>query len=58
MEINCRRARPDVESFLYELYASTRSEEMAGWGWDTAQQEFFLNMQFTATSVYLAFLRC
>ena len=41
MEINCRRARPDDESFLYELYASTRSEEMADWGWDTAQQEFF-----------------
>jgi len=48
MEISFRPAGPDDESFLYELYASARSEEMAAWGWDTAQQKLFLNMQFTA----------
>lgn len=38
----------DDEAFLYELYASTRAEEMAAWGWDAAQQEMFLRLQFTA----------
>jgi ribosomal protein S18 acetylase RimI-like enzyme len=34
------------ESFLYELYASTRQEEMAFSGWEAAQIETFLRMQF------------
>lgn len=32
--------------FLYNLYASTRAEEMAMTGWSERQQEEFLRMQF------------
>jgi ribosomal protein S18 acetylase RimI-like enzyme len=40
--------RPDDEDFLFRLYASTRQEEISAWGWNQAQQEAFLRMQFTA----------
>lgn len=38
--------RPEDESFLYQLYASTREEEMQVWGWEQQAAETFLNMQF------------
>lgn len=34
--------------FLFELYVATRSDEIATWGWDEAQQTAFLQMQFAA----------
>src|SRR5258706_2224397 len=34
--------------FLFRLYASTRQEEIAAWGWNQARQEMFLRMQFRA----------
>jgi len=34
------------QSFLYELYASTRQEEMALTGWEVGQVDAFLRMQF------------
>lgn len=34
------------EAFLFQVYAGTRREEVAAWGWDAAQQEAFLHMQF------------
>lgn len=34
------------ESFLLELYASTRKVEVAAWGWSQQQQDWFLQMQF------------
>jgi ribosomal protein S18 acetylase RimI-like enzyme len=43
-----RAAVPEDEAFLYKLYCSTRSQEMAAWGWNAAQQEAFLQMQFRA----------
>jgi len=43
-----RPIRPDDEDFLFRLYASTRQEEIAAWGWNHAQQEVFLRMQCTA----------
>lgn len=43
-----RPATPEDQAFLFELYCSTRQEEMAAWGWSAAQQEPFLRMQFTA----------
>src|SRR5215469_9860075 len=46
--VTLRPAGPDDEAFLYQLYCSTRAEEMAAWGWDPAQQEMFLKMQFRA----------
>jgi ribosomal protein S18 acetylase RimI-like enzyme len=48
MTVTLRPAGPDDESFLYELYCSTRVEEMAAWGLDQAQQKTFLELQFTA----------
>lgn len=48
MKIGLRPAGPDDEEFLYRVYASTRAEEVAAWGWNQAQQEAFLKMQFKA----------
>jgi ribosomal protein S18 acetylase RimI-like enzyme len=44
--ITLRPAQPDDEPFLYELYSSTRMEEISAWGLDSAQQETFLQLQF------------
>ncbi|HEX8144744.1 MAG TPA: GNAT family N-acetyltransferase [Pyrinomonadaceae bacterium] len=43
-----RPAEPDDEPFLFELYADTRADELAAWGWNQAQQEVFLRLQFNA----------
>ena len=43
-----RPYQPNDEPFLYQLYASTRADEIAGWGWNATQQELFLQMQFQA----------
>ncbi len=43
-----RSVVPADHEFLYELYGDTRRSEMAEWGWDTAQQQNFLKLQFTA----------
>jgi ribosomal protein S18 acetylase RimI-like enzyme len=36
------------EAFLQHVYASTRAEELARIGWDTTQQQAFLQMQYQA----------
>jgi len=36
------------DSFLYELYASTRAEELAMWGWEQPMVDSFLRMQWNA----------
>jgi ribosomal protein S18 acetylase RimI-like enzyme len=46
--ITLRPAVPEDEAFLYQLYATTRSEEMRAWGLEAAQQEMILKLQFTA----------
>jgi ribosomal protein S18 acetylase RimI-like enzyme len=38
-------ARPEDETFLFELYCTTRAEELAAWNWPPAEQESFLRMQ-------------
>lgn len=43
-----RPVTPEDEPFLFRLYASTRAEELASFGWNAAQQELFLQMQFRA----------
>lgn len=43
-----RQATPEDESFLLDLYASTRSEELEGLGWDDNQKRTFISMQFLA----------
>jgi ribosomal protein S18 acetylase RimI-like enzyme len=46
--IQLRDERSDDEPLLFELYASTREEELALTGWDQATRQAFLNMQFRA----------
>ena len=40
--------RPEDEEFIYRVYVGTRIEEIAAFGWNGAQQEAFLRMQYTA----------
>ena len=49
--VTLRPAQPDDESFLLQLYRDTRAEEIAAWGWDEAQQQAFLSMQFRARTL-------
>lgn len=46
--ISLRPANDGDQSFLFELYRDTRAEEMVAWGWDAAQQQVFLSLQFRA----------
>lgn len=48
MAISLRTCRPADQEFLFTLYASTRMQEIAPFGWPAAQQEVFLRMQFSA----------
>lgn len=41
-------AGPLDQAFLFELYATTRRDELAAWGWEPAQQDAFLRIQFMA----------
>ncbi|HEX8832888.1 MAG TPA: GNAT family N-acetyltransferase [Abditibacteriaceae bacterium] len=47
-DIALRRAEAGDDAFLFGLYAGTRAEEIAAWGWDELQQTAFLQMQFGA----------
>lgn len=38
----------DDDEFLYQVYASTRTDEFAGLGWPETQLRALLNMQFKA----------
>ena len=44
--ITLRPATVDDEAFLFQLYASTRSDELAALGWNDQQRETFLRMQY------------
>ncbi|HEX7295082.1 MAG TPA: GNAT family N-acetyltransferase [Pyrinomonadaceae bacterium] len=44
--VSLRQATPDDEPFLFEVYASTRDEELAGLDWDDSQKLAFIRMQF------------
>jgi ribosomal protein S18 acetylase RimI-like enzyme len=46
--ITMRPIRPEDEAFLFEVYASTRQDELAALDWSKAQREAFLRMQFRA----------
>src|ERR1044072_3707016 len=43
-----RAARPEDEPFLFKVYQSTRADELTALGWNEAQQEAFLRLQFKA----------
>lgn len=48
MNFSLRPFTRDDQSFLFQLYVSTRQDELLAFGWTTAQQEAFLRMQFNA----------
>ena len=43
-----RPEQPGDEPFLFDLYASTRQEELDATGWDAGMRTAFLKMQFAA----------
>ena len=49
--VTLRPEQPGDEGFLYEVYASTRQEELALTGWDEAMRRAFLAQQFGAMRV-------
>ena len=46
--LKLRLARSEEASFLFEVYASTRRQELALWPWSEEQKQSFLRMQFQA----------
>jgi ribosomal protein S18 acetylase RimI-like enzyme len=44
-----RPEQPDDEPFLFDLYASTRQDELDAWGWPPAARQAFLALQFRAS---------
>jgi ribosomal protein S18 acetylase RimI-like enzyme len=48
MKPQLRTSLPEDRDFLFRLYASTRVEEIRGFGWSAVQQEAFFRMQFNA----------
>jgi ribosomal protein S18 acetylase RimI-like enzyme len=46
MPLTLRPVEPTDEPLLFELYASTRIDELAAWGWDATQRDLFLKLQF------------
>jgi ribosomal protein S18 acetylase RimI-like enzyme len=43
---------PEDEPFLYQVYASTRADELAQVPWSDAEREAFLRQQFSAQHTY------
>ncbi len=52
MNVTLRTVEPTDEAFLYDVYASTRSEELALVAWSETQKTTFLKMQFAAQHRY------
>ena len=50
--IRLRPGEAGDEPFLYQVYASTRTEELQATNWSDAQKEAFLRMQFNAQHRY------
>ena len=48
VDLLLREATPEDEPFLLEVYASTRLEELEGFGWNDDQKQAFIKMQFMA----------
>ena len=48
VDLILREATPEDDPFLLEVYASTRLEELEGFGWSDDQKRAFIKMQFTA----------
>lgn len=50
--VTLRRVNGSDGSFLFQVYASTRQEELAHVGWGESQKQSFLEMQFQAQRRY------
>jgi ribosomal protein S18 acetylase RimI-like enzyme len=48
LPVSLRPEQPGDEQFLYDVYASTREEELALTNWDDQMRRAFLSQQFTA----------
>ncbi|MGE7988439.1 GNAT family N-acetyltransferase [Lysinibacillus fusiformis] len=48
MKIDLKSITKEDEAFLYEIYASTRKQEVDSWGWSAEQKALFLEMQWRA----------
>jgi ribosomal protein S18 acetylase RimI-like enzyme len=48
MPIHLRPAESSDHPFLFELYTSTRIEEVSARGWDVLQQQAFMRLQYRA----------
>ena len=48
LQTSLRPVQPEDEALLFEIYAGTRTEEMALLDWSDAEKEAFLRMQFNA----------
>ena len=46
LDVALRPAEPEDAGFLYQVYASTRQEELAQVRWSEVERESFLRMQF------------
>lgn len=46
--IDKRKVDNTDHAFLFQLYVSTRMQELEAWGWDEMMQQQFLHMQWTA----------
>jgi ribosomal protein S18 acetylase RimI-like enzyme len=47
-DLSLRDTTPDDNAFLFEVYASTRLDELVETGWDDNQKRAFIQMQFLA----------
>lgn len=45
-EVTVRHAAPHESEFIFEVYAASRADEVAMFGWDVAQTDAFLRSQF------------
>jgi GNAT superfamily N-acetyltransferase len=52
VKVTRRQVRSADRSFLVDVYASTREQELALVDWDEAQKRAFCEMQFSAQDVY------
>ena len=48
VNLSLREVTPEDEPFLFEVYAGTRIDELAGTGWNDEQKRVFIRMQFIA----------
>jgi ribosomal protein S18 acetylase RimI-like enzyme len=51
-DVSLREATPEDEELLVRLYAGVREQELALTGWDAAQRDAFVRMQFSAQQVH------